>query len=303
MGISFCIATYNRLPHLKCLLNSIFEGFGDYPYEVIVADGGSTDGSLEYMRNLANIKLIEQKKLTGAIKAFNECFKNAKYEYLCPLSDDLIIIPKVIVKACELMNKEEQIGLVSPKLQEPTYGNLTGVTIRIDKYRTLLPKAFILRSSILKEINYFDEKFRTYFADDDSPLTMLKLGYTIIFTKEIGIKHSRLKDEEENVAREITIKKLKSGNEIEYFNKKWKPLEDNLKKYKINKSLFFKKLSSMMYYSEKLRPFIKINNKLSMKLHDWFLEQTVVFKDRKYSHLKDFFLAQKYPEEVISSLR
>ena len=69
MGISFCIATYNRLPHLKCLLNSIFEGFGDYPYEVIVADGGSTDGSLEYMRNLANIKLIEQKKLTGAIKA------------------------------------------------------------------------------------------------------------------------------------------------------------------------------------------------------------------------------------------
>ena len=40
-----------------------------------------------------------------------------------------------------------------------------------------------------------------------------------------------------------------------------------------------------------------------MKLQDWFLEQAVVFKDTKYNDLEDFFLAQRYPEELISSLK
>ena len=39
-----------------------------------------------------------------------------------------------------------------------------------------------------------------------------------------------------------------------------------------------------------------------MRLYDWFLKQTVVFHDKNYDHLKDFFLAQKYPDEILSSL-
>jgi len=40
--ISICISTYNRLPHLKRCLKSIFEGFRgkDYHFEVIIGDGG-----------------------------------------------------------------------------------------------------------------------------------------------------------------------------------------------------------------------------------------------------------------------
>jgi len=36
-------------------------------------------------------------------------------------------------------------------------------------------------------------------------------------------------------------------------------------------------------------------------MYDWFLEQTVAFKDKKYDYLKDLFLAQKYPDEILSS--
>lgn len=62
--ISICIPTYNRLPYLKQCFSSVFNGFGDYPYEVIIADGVSTDGTLEYPRGLDNIKLIETGELT-----------------------------------------------------------------------------------------------------------------------------------------------------------------------------------------------------------------------------------------------
>ena len=105
--ISICIPTYNRLPLLKECLKSIFDGFSkkDYPYEVIIADGGSTDGTLEYLRKLDNITLIEQGELTGAIKADNICFKVAKGDFLLPYADDFRVNADVIIKACKLMEK------------------------------------------------------------------------------------------------------------------------------------------------------------------------------------------------------
>jgi hypothetical protein len=36
-----------------------------------------------------------------------------------------------------------------------------------------------------------------------------------------------------------------------------------------------------------------------MMLYDWLLERTVIFKDKKFDHLEDFFLAQKYLGEII----
>jgi len=303
MSISLCIATYNRLPHLKQLIDSILKGFENYPYEVIVVDGGSNDGTLEYLKDFDKFKIIKQKSLTGAVKAFNTCFKTAEHDYIFPLSDDVIVIPDVIEKSCRMMDKEEQIGLVAPKIEEPLYGNLSGITLRINPYLTLLPKTFIFKASVLKEINYFDESFRTYFIDDDSPLSVMKLGYTIIFTRDFGVVHYRIKDEKNNIAREVSIDKKIDQNESKYFNEKWKPLEEKLEEYKKFKPRFFKNIYSLMIYSEWLRPIIKINNNLSNKLCDWLLEQTIVFKDKQFDHLKDFYLAQKFPEEIISSLK
>ena len=42
---------------------------------------------------------------------------------------------------------------------------------------------------------------------------------------------------------------------------------------------------------------------MPMKLYDWILDQTVVFKDKNYDHLDVFFLAQKYPDEILSELK
>jgi len=200
------------------------------------------------------------------------------------------------------MDEEKQIGCVAPKQQEPTYGNLSGLSIRIDQYGLLLPKTIIFRASVLKEIGYFDEKFRTYFIDDDSSLSVLKLGYTLIFTREPGLINFRGYSENKNSARAITSKKIKDNAELKYLQKKWMPLQKKTNEYKNFKSLFFKHLSGMMYYAEWLRPFVEINNNFSMKVYDWLLEQAIVFKDKKYSNMKDFYLAQRFPDEIISYL-
>ena len=303
MGISFCIATYNRLKSITRLVESLRKGFEDYPNEIIVADGGSTDGTIKYLKSFGDIKIIEQNELSGSVKAFNEGFKIATQNYLFPLSDDLELVAPVIIKACNLMDKEPNIGLVAPKIQEPHYGNLTGVTLKTHSYWTLLPKTFVFRASVIKEMNYFDENYRTYFIDDDSPLCTLTLGYTIIYTKEVGVIHHREKDEESNIARAITLKKMKDGREINHFNKKWGDLRGKVASYRNPKSILFHKLCSIMFYSDWLRPAVEINNKVSMNLYDWLLQNTVAFNDEKYKGLEDFYLAQKYPNELISSLK
>jgi len=72
--ISLCVPTYNRINDLKRCIKSILNGFGEYPYEVIIADGGSTDGTIEYLKKLNDdhIKLIEHGKLMGITKAYND---------------------------------------------------------------------------------------------------------------------------------------------------------------------------------------------------------------------------------------
>jgi len=308
--ISLCIATYNRLNYFKKAMDSVFEGFKDidYPYEIVVADGGSTDGTLEYLRNLDNINLIEQGKLTGAIKAYNETFQKAKGDYILGFNDDMVIFPEVLVNSCKLMDNDEQIGIIGPKTQETKYGNLHNMFLQIIPYWMILPKMHIFRAAVLKETNYFDPHFRSYYIDIDCPLKVLKKGYTILTTRDVGIIHYRLHDGDVNIAKATNIKKLQTDSEFEYFQKKWKPLERSIEKYLNNspfrrrKSYFFKRFCSKIYHSTGLRPFIENHNLLSMSMYDWFLEQTIMFKDKKYDNLNDFFLAQKYPDEIISSI-
>lgn len=309
--ISLCIPTYNRLPYLKQCLESIFDRFGNYPYEVVLADGGSTDGTLEYLRGLDdnNVRLIEQGKLMGVVRAYNACFQKTEGDYIFVGNDDAVVAPEILVKACKFMDNEEQIGLVAPKDQETTRANVHGVTLsRIRRYWTLLSKFHIIRASILKKMNYYDESFRTYYTDDDSFLSVMKLGYTTIFTREVGHIHYRIQDENVNQARMENRDEQINKQEREYLFKKWADLELNINKYlrhsslKKRKSVTFNFICEKMYGSEHLRPFIEKNQKISLKLYDLCLSQALIFEDKNYSNLKDFFLSQKYPDDIISSL-
>ena len=307
--ISLCIPTYNRIDDLKRCLDSIINKFGNYPYEVIVADGGSTDGTLEYIKNLncENIKLIEHGKLLGVTKAYNDSIEIAKGDYIFIGNDDIVIDPKVLIKACNLMDNEKQIGFVSTKAQEPRHGNLAGIPSRIKTYGMLLSYFHIFRGSVLvDEMNMFDKALRSYRIDTDSSLAVLTRGHTTISTKEIAIVHHRVHDEDINEARATNELKIKTSKEAEYFEKKWsstkKRVQEYFKRYPIKKrkSLFFNKICQTMYYAEWMRPYVEKNHEISMKIFNRALDNTVFFKDEKYNHLKDFHLAQKYPEEILN---
>lgn len=301
MSISICIPTYNRLPHLKRLLNSIFKEFGNYPYEIIVADGGSTDGTIEYLKSFNNITLIRQKELKGVVRAYNACFKLTKYKYILWPSDDFVLVPKVLIKACKLMDRYPEIGAVSPKVRETLFWNFPGFGVRF-RSPVVLSETHIFRASVLKKFNYLDEAFKTYFVDGDSYLSVLQLGYATIFTREVGIIHNRFEDE----LRRINKKNRTNPDEIKYFRKKWADFELKLNEhlqlspFKRYKTLFFKIVRHILRKSPwLLRPMMRRNYAFAHTFYDWLLKQCIVFEAKEYNHLKDFYLAQKIPKRLI----
>jgi glycosyltransferase involved in cell wall biosynthesis len=312
ISISICIPTYNRLPHLKELLFCIVKGFADYPYEIIIADGGSTDGTIDYVKKnyikkTSNVTLIEQGELTGAVKACNECFKIAQSKYIFPISADFILKPAVIIKACNFLDREKQIGIVIPKVQNSTFGYLHEITLGISRYGIVWGKSFIFRTSVLKEMNLFDESFRTYHVESNASLSALIRGYTTIFTRETAIEHNRTPDTDEKVIQAVSLNKEKSLQETKYFREKWKRVEEEINEYLKNypfkkyKSRLFRRICSTMYYAPWLQPWVRKFPTLSMRLYDHFLDRIILFRDRKYDNLKDFFLPQRFPDEIISS--
>ena len=56
--VSVVSGTYNRLSRLKAMVNSVRSSVGvGIPYEIVLVDGGSTDGTLEWARAQSDIAL------------------------------------------------------------------------------------------------------------------------------------------------------------------------------------------------------------------------------------------------------
>lgn len=87
--ISIIIPSYNQQDYLP---EAIESALVNHPYEVIVIDDGSTDGSLEIARSYASkIKVIAQVN-KGLASARNTGIMNATGDYILPLDADDILL-------------------------------------------------------------------------------------------------------------------------------------------------------------------------------------------------------------------
>ncbi|MHC4741420.1 MAG: glycosyltransferase family 2 protein [Planctomycetota bacterium] len=142
---TICIVNYRTLEMTRLALRCIRK-FTNYPYEVIVVDNDSNDESLEYLKNLKWIRLLER-KTTGDVspsrshsKALQLGFENANTEFFVSMhSDALVQMPNWLTDLIAYFGDDEKIASVgSGKLELKP------------KWRVSLKKATDLRAFMRK---------------------------------------------------------------------------------------------------------------------------------------------------------
>lgn len=117
--VSVVLGTIDRRDLLVECLAAVRMAAGALPYEIVVCDGGSTDGTLELLRMQPDVLLIEHGERRGAVKAYNDCFKKATGRYVAWINDDLILAPGTLPAAVEMLESDAGLGLVGIPYTNP----------------------------------------------------------------------------------------------------------------------------------------------------------------------------------------
>ena len=97
-GVSIVTGTLNRIQYLDKLIENTVQTFG-FPgrgIELVLVDGGSTDGTQDYIKNLnhPHIKLVEVGERSSYPHYMNLGIQNASYEYIGQWNDDILLCNK-----------------------------------------------------------------------------------------------------------------------------------------------------------------------------------------------------------------
>ncbi len=186
--ISIVTGTLNRkhlLPHL--LDNTIYQSD---KVELILVDGGSTDGTIEYLKSLnhPNLKLIEVGGRSSYPHFMNLGIMNSKYEYVCQWNDDALLVNKWDDVIKEIDNSD--FYLFNWK-----YGNINQLKDNnwIDgtdhnsgwcmlNYRTpqggeIVMNYGIYKKDIFRKIGMYNNAYKYYYCDSDMAERAWSFGY------------------------------------------------------------------------------------------------------------------------------
>lgn len=110
-AVSICIPTYNGKQYLSECINSIIaQTFGDF--EVLICDDQSSDGTLDYARELAKgdkrFRFISNPRRFGLVGNWNNCVQQARGEWIKFVFQDDVISPsclEMLLAACRREGK------------------------------------------------------------------------------------------------------------------------------------------------------------------------------------------------------
>jgi glycosyltransferase involved in cell wall biosynthesis len=114
MLLSVVTGSYNRLPLLQAMIASVrrYLHFG-LSYEIIVVDGGSTDGTIAWCKAQSDVRLIEHGGLLGAIRAFSDGAYAARGEVVLLANDDVELIDYSLLAAIAYLQEHPTCGAVA----------------------------------------------------------------------------------------------------------------------------------------------------------------------------------------------
>lgn len=225
--LSICILTLNAQPYLLNCLESIKTHAGSLNYEIIVADNGSIDNTVDTLKEkYPEIALIKYKENLGFAKPNNEAMRLARSEkYILLLNPDTIVYESSLQNLVDFAEQHPQAGVIGPKVLNDdgtfqkhckrgearpweTFAYFLGLSklfpkvkffsgylqTHLDENQTHEVPAIsgccmLIRRETLNEIGNLDEDFFAYQEDTEYCVRARKAGWKVYYTPVAQITH------------------------------------------------------------------------------------------------------------------
>ncbi|MCP8307170.1 MAG: glycosyltransferase family 2 protein [archaeon] len=214
--VSVIIVNHNDGAYLQGCLQSVFNN--DYPlFEVILVDNGSTDNSLELVKQFlpqeARLKIVPLKKNYGFAMGNNIGVANCsnESELLVFLNADTIVDKRWLIELIRAM-EDEAVGVAAPKIlsmSRPNILDCAGCLIDelgypIERRRGLPDSglfdnskeilyakgaSLMVRKKLFKLLRGFDDSFFIYYEETDLCWKIWLMGLKVVYTPKSVIYH------------------------------------------------------------------------------------------------------------------
>lgn len=220
MKLSIIIVNYNTKDITLSCLKSLEKYPLKKPFEVILVDNGSTDGSKEkfskFKTKKYNFVYIYKNSNLGFSKGNNIGLRRSKGEYKLLLNSDTEVTKDALNKLVELAENNSEVGIVGSRLLN-TDKSLQASVFRLpsinrafrqyilgrgnilDKYapkskkpsevEVLVGAVFLITPDAYKKVGLLNEKYFMYFEDFDYCRAVRKAGLKIYYLPDSVVIH------------------------------------------------------------------------------------------------------------------
>ncbi|TYZ28984.1 glycosyltransferase family 2 protein [Selenomonas caprae] len=250
---SIIILSYNTLSYTQFCIESIRAYTRKNSYEIIVVDNASTDGSLEWLKEQHEIKLIANPENVGFPAGCNQGMKAAAPgNDLLLLNSDTIVTPHWLDNLQQALYSGKDIGAVScvtnncsngqsiavdyqtvEELQQFATGYNHSDAQKWYSWPTLVGFCFLLKRVVYDKIGGMDERYSPgNYEDDDYSYTIRQAGYRLLLCADTFIHHfgsasfKQALDSEQAKARKERFARILEENEAK-FMQKWQVSPDH----------------------------------------------------------------------------
>jgi len=210
--VSIMVLGFNNLhKHTQCCIESILKYTTDTDYELVLVDNGSSDGTLEYFKNVPckKKKIVRVTHNQGANFGVNLGIPYLTGRYVVIIANDVYVTKNWLNNLIICAESDNRIGFVSTA--SDNISNLQALLITFDTFEEmqikaakhnisdphkweerlrLMPAIGFYKRECLDIVGILDYVFQHDFSDDDLSIRIRRAGYKLLFCGDVFVHHA-----------------------------------------------------------------------------------------------------------------
>lgn len=201
MMVDIVMPVRNGLDCTKLCVQSIYN-HTDLPFNLIIINNASSDGTYEYLEELKkkkdNLKVIHNKEGQGWVGGINQGIEAGSSPYVCFMSNDVVVSSQWLRKMLDKIDAPNiaAVGPISNNVSGQQNISCSNPKSKsIEETNLLIGFVMLLRREVLDQLKhldgfYLDPIFNPGSSDDlDLSIRLRKMGYKLLIARDVYCHH------------------------------------------------------------------------------------------------------------------